>query len=150
MQKLHDKLMKKAYDTWQKNNWSPSEFIENIDSPEKFAVILGNLNYQVENGGFSQWKFNGYSKNHIFFIRMLLDDTNWGVTSEHPQLREGLELAIKAERIQIEDNSEDYVDDEQLELNYNRLDKLDDKYYSLTNIENEMNEYLKELQKFNN
>lgn len=58
-------LMNEAYDKWQKG-WSRSDFLEyvkkNLSEEHYIAVIFGNLNYQVENGGFNQWDFNGYSE----------------------------------------------------------------------------------------
>lgn len=56
----HDELMNAAYDRWRENNWSREEFLDQLTPQEKFAVCTGNLNYQVENGGFSQWCENGY------------------------------------------------------------------------------------------
>lgn len=50
-----------AYSRWQANSsWSMEDFWDSLDAKERFAVFLGNLNYQVENGGFSQWFFNRY------------------------------------------------------------------------------------------
>jgi len=55
------RLMDKAYSKWEKENWSTKEFIqEHCSDLERKAVLLGNLNYQVENGGFEQWVDNGY------------------------------------------------------------------------------------------
>jgi len=62
---LIQKLMDEAYDKWQDNDWSKQDFrnyISKIMSREHLiAVQVGNLNYQVENGGFLQWHDNGYS-----------------------------------------------------------------------------------------
>jgi len=68
---IHQVLMDEAYDEWQKNRdrWSYSDFINNLDDLHRKAVLIGNLNYQVENGGFKQWDFNGYSE----FIDEVLD-----------------------------------------------------------------------------
>lgn len=57
----HQQLMDQAYDRWQKNqHWSQEEFFDELTPAEKFAVAFGNLNYQVENGGFAQWWGNDY------------------------------------------------------------------------------------------
>lgn len=37
-------------------------FYASCDKLEIVAVILGNFNYQTENGGISQWRYNGYAK----------------------------------------------------------------------------------------
>jgi len=64
---IHQKLMNKAYDLWsteEGKKLSYSDFLDVVS--DKFgklysnAVITGNLNYQVENGGFYQWFENGY------------------------------------------------------------------------------------------
>jgi len=61
----HQHLMNLAYDRWQKGgdleDKSTSEFHAALPKDQLKAVLLGNLNYQVENGGFSQWVFNGYA-----------------------------------------------------------------------------------------
>lgn len=55
-------LMDKAYDEWKKHpGLSYEEFLAGLDAKEEQAVLLGNLNYQVQNGGFDQWVFNGYA-----------------------------------------------------------------------------------------
>ena len=51
--------MNSAYVKWA-NNLSRDEFINLLSDYEKIAVQFGNFNYQVQNGGFSQWVFNNY------------------------------------------------------------------------------------------
>jgi hypothetical protein len=55
--------MNEAYAQWQQQEVPASydQFVESLDEPHQAAVLLGNLNYQVENGGFVQWYRNGYS-----------------------------------------------------------------------------------------
>jgi len=57
-------LMDEAYDKWQDNGWSKEDFrnyiSKNMSREHLIAVQIGNLNYQVENGGFLQWYDNGY------------------------------------------------------------------------------------------
>lgn len=64
-------LMTQAYDRWQASEWSKEEFWDQLDADERFAVMVGNLNYQVENGGFFQWWDNGYAtpENVNYLIR---------------------------------------------------------------------------------
>ena len=64
---LHQTLMDSAYNreseyakTSEEISWSTSHMLMNATELEKTAVLLGNLNYQVENGGFPQWIDNGY------------------------------------------------------------------------------------------
>jgi len=65
---IHQKLMNKAYDLWSTEEGKELNYSDFLDVvSDKFgklysnAVITGNLNYQVENGGFSQWHYNDYS-----------------------------------------------------------------------------------------
>jgi len=70
---FHQKLMDEFYHFWQLEEnckLSQEAVLEKFDSKlHKAAVILGNFNYQVENGGFEQWIFNGY----YVFIDELID-----------------------------------------------------------------------------
>ncbi|MCK9541063.1 MAG: DMP19 family protein [Novosphingobium sp.] len=74
---IHQNLMDEAYDLYQKpenENWSEQEFLDNLPSQaHKDAVVLGNLNYQVENGGFLQWWDNGYGeRDYNYLVTTLL------------------------------------------------------------------------------
>jgi hypothetical protein len=54
-------VMDQAYDRWSvKPHWTKRQFLAQLNDEERFAVCTGNLNYQVTNGGFVQWKQNGY------------------------------------------------------------------------------------------
>lgn len=62
----HQKLMDEVYDYWKAqrdsgNQITRYEALENFSDLHHAAVIMGNLNYQVCNGGFAQWDDNGYS-----------------------------------------------------------------------------------------
>ena len=56
-------LMTEVYNEWQKDEnrgkdkW---DVLDNFSEAHKIAVTFGNFNYQVENGGISQWIYNGY------------------------------------------------------------------------------------------
>jgi hypothetical protein len=52
-------IMDAAYAKWPKDG-RYSDFLFEISGIEKYVVLIGNLNYQVENGGFTQWADNGY------------------------------------------------------------------------------------------
>lgn len=63
---LIQELMNEAYDQWQNNeDWTMQDFRDyiskNMSREHLISVQVGNLNYQVENGGFFQWHGNGYS-----------------------------------------------------------------------------------------
>ena len=64
---IHQAIMDIAYALWQSKegqNWTHKEMLEQVTDGYGFisrlAVQLGNLNYQVENGGWIQWYDNGY------------------------------------------------------------------------------------------
>jgi hypothetical protein len=56
-------LMDDVYTEWQKpesGNKGKWDILEGFSPAHKVAVAFGNFNYQVENGGLSQWIYNGY------------------------------------------------------------------------------------------
>lgn len=55
----HQALMDKAYESWT-DEMSMQQFWDSLSPNMREAVLIGNLNYQVENGGFMQWFGNGY------------------------------------------------------------------------------------------
>jgi hypothetical protein len=67
-------LMDAAYDRWTEGDLkgtSRYEFLSLLDDTTRFAVVLGNLNYQVENGGWCQWVGNGYCVSYPFVLEAL-------------------------------------------------------------------------------
>jgi hypothetical protein len=66
---VHQTMMDKAYELWSKpeenKRMSYEGFLEMVSEElgDNYvdAVITGNMNYQVENGGWFQWHDNGYS-----------------------------------------------------------------------------------------
>lgn len=52
-----------AYDRWNRQDYLTLDypaFVATCGAPERNAMLLGSLNYQVTNGGFRQWVDNGY------------------------------------------------------------------------------------------
>lgn len=73
-----DSLMNAAYDRWT-DQMSKEQFMAQLVGLEVFAVHYGNLNYQVENGGFAQWQGNYYQTDASVgaiqtFLRMIGTD----------------------------------------------------------------------------
>lgn len=71
-------LMDEVYSKWQELSKENKKITKNEVLklfPKKYsvAVKLGNLNYQVENGGFSQWCFNGYLDEDIKDLEGYID-----------------------------------------------------------------------------
>lgn len=72
------RYMDEAYARWQSDkNMSEDDWRESLSPREAIAVNVGNLNYQVENGGFSQWHYNGYSENLPILIKALQTINNY-------------------------------------------------------------------------
>ena len=56
-------LMNEVYNEWQKeenNGKSKWDILNNFSEAHQMAVVFGNFNQQVENGGIHQWIYNGY------------------------------------------------------------------------------------------
>lgn len=72
-------LMSQAYDKWhQHKDWTFRQFINHLDFRERVAVLLGTMNYQIENGGVSQWIDNAYALN----IMQIIDILDCDITTE--------------------------------------------------------------------
>lgn len=60
--------MNDAWKNWDKpgadgqkmTRWG--DFIKTLNTKQKIAVLIGNMNYQVGNGGWIQWRDNGFAK----------------------------------------------------------------------------------------
>lgn len=63
-------IMDKAYAGWP-NGGTYDDFLFTLGGIEKIVVLIGNLNYQVCNGGFAQWADNRYGKHWQDVIRAL-------------------------------------------------------------------------------
>lgn len=126
--------MNQAYNKWGKEkNWNKQEFWDHINFQEKIAVALGNLNYQVENGGFEQWNDNGYYEIHCSFLVSLLTKIP---QSEFPLLKQVLAFLEEVESILIQMNSWEIEEDKDTRtecLDY--LVTFDTKYYALPESE---------------
>ena len=136
-------LMDKAYATW-KDNMNYDEFLASLSPVLRTAVVLGNLNYQVENGGFSQWIFNGYYKsgrNYLRYIKVQIDQV------KYPQLTKAIDLALSKYNdtflYAMEDRGEDAEENEK-EASMD-LEELDDEYYKLNKVVMEMEEFIEYL-----
>jgi hypothetical protein len=69
LQALQD-VMDSAYKKWVPDT-SYYDFLLSLTPTERAIVVIGNLNYQVENGGFSQWKDNRYNDGAEFLFHAL-------------------------------------------------------------------------------
>lgn len=76
-------LMNTAYNEWQKpnNNWTYRQFLNESTPAQRKAILLGNFNYQVHNGGFMQWVDNGYGL-HAQELLDVLEQINTDLSKE--------------------------------------------------------------------
>lgn len=121
-----------AYNKWR--NWKDDTyetFLSKCERKERIAVLLDNLNYQVQNGGFNQWISNGYMTQQITQeIKIILYDM-------------GTKQAQKV--IEIIKDLEEYIYDEPEEEKYwEEIEKFDNPYYEINDeFEEEIEHYLK-------
>lgn len=80
------RLMDAAYDRWKAHEgWRYENMLLTASGAERMAVLLGNLNYQVENGGFTQWVDNGYAlkgQEVVLILRQLAEEENCPIANE--------------------------------------------------------------------
>lgn len=70
-----EKIMESAYNKWDHNSQTHPEFFDSLTDVEKKVVAIGNLNYQVENGGFTQYVENGLFHHSAYeTLRSFLDE----------------------------------------------------------------------------
>jgi len=67
-QKAGRQQVNRAFDNREKQS-GHRNFLDALAEPEQLAVVFGNLNYQVENGGFTQWIDNNYYEDTIDRLR---------------------------------------------------------------------------------
>lgn len=120
--------MDNAYDTWN-SNISRDQFLNNLTYYEKVAVIFGNLNYQVENGGFSQWYENDYYDDYEF-LYAFINKSNYKNKYEFLNLLDNVNYVITA--IKNLDSSNDWYDEDK-QTRLKTLDMYDKEYYNLQN-----------------
>lgn len=70
-------LMDEVYSEWNKeenNGQGKWDILNRFSEAHQIAVVFGNFNYQVENGGLKQWIYNGYfhddAKKFIEFLEV--------------------------------------------------------------------------------
>ena len=96
------------------------------------ATMLGNLNYQVENGGISQWISNGYAENTLNHILRYVRKAVEVVPEAEKFLKWLNEVSYRLEKVKDSERY-DVLDDEYWE-------DLDDQYYEMIgDIEKENN-----------
>jgi len=127
-------LMDQAYAKWQADGkkWSYRQFLANLDAVERKAVILGNFNYQVCNGGLQQYIDNGYASGSGRDLLEILDEIDTENSRRVKRIAKDTfkHVNFDAENRGFGENywNEDWIDDEPPAC-YDEVDKLTDEYY---------------------
>jgi hypothetical protein len=126
-------LMDRAYDRWQSaEQMSKQAFWDQLDAAERVAVFCGNMNYQVENGGFAQWLDNGYGTDET--IRFIIRLNKRLDTDAAKQVNELLfQLLATLRNFRIEDPSDTWRDLDECDADefMDCLNPLDTKFYDV-------------------
>ena len=138
--------MTNAYDNWGKNT-SREEFLSDLTPYEKLAVIFGNFNYQVQNGGFSQWVFNNYDSD-IDDLEEFIENCDFDKKDVYERMFENYRC-IKASLDNLNGYDDFYYEDVETrekhyadnDENYYRINKEWEKYFSDYLLKNMPEEY---------
>lgn len=135
-------LMDSAYGKWNDETGvlkgaSYETFLASLPTKERQAVLLGNLNYQVGNGGFHQWVANGYAlkgQEVIDILELIVCDS--GTTSVEEKI--GVQLIARIRwilsRIDLNARNRGFGGDywkkgRRVSHNSKTLDRMDTWYY---------------------
>lgn len=128
---FHQLYMNRAYAGWvQNDDLDRDEFWDSLNLYEAIAVYTGNLNYQVENGGFLQWHDNGYSDAYTRRRAYSLDYV-FDCLDHYESVRTVQSIVQQAMNILREMDDYDEFDDELREEHLEQLDVLDQQYYNV-------------------
>ena len=105
-------LMNDVYHELQKeenNAKSKWDVLEDFSEAHQIAVVFGNFNYQIENGGISQWIYNGYYHDDVEKLTGYLET----VAKTDERCRTILDRIYQIERYAREVNCDryGYIDD---------------------------------------
>lgn len=159
---IHDKIdslwqfiMDQSYDKWKHDGMRREEFLEQLTEYEKLAVMFGNFNYQVENGGLSQWDDNGYSED-LDFLYDFLDNCDYSRKDKFLLILDEFSC-VKTAIEELDHNNDWYEEDCQTRLK--SLTYYDKDYYEIKDswndyfenylIDNIPNEYMDKVLSIN-
>jgi hypothetical protein len=149
-------LMDEAYNRWQKggdlHGVSRIEFLDELQPVQRKAVLIGNLNYQVQNGGFDQWIGNGYALQALrvsALLKQIGTPTCLKVREMVEEILPFLNLDSREQGclgsyLKSDLNRRRWDDEEECEdeTEGHSFDHLDDKFYDLNE------EFMKEVETF--
>jgi hypothetical protein len=148
---VHQQMMDKAYELWndceESKKLSYEDFLSKVnDELGKefvYAVMTGNMNYQVENGGWQQWDDNGYSCTlgdiTEFFDKEFFEDVPEAkqllkILDDFEELfdiKQRAEKAIEQIDYDVRDIFEDAMNDALLDWFQRESGRLDKQYYKI-------------------
>ena len=141
-------IMDRAYDKWQGKGWPYEQFLLNLNSVERKAVLLGNFHYQTCNGGLQQWVDNGYASGGGTELLLVLAEIGTENSAKVLKIVEGVlehvDLSVK------KGGFGDYwldpwVDDEPPEC-YEEIERLTDEFFSFKeSFESDVEKYISGL-----
>lgn len=125
----HDAILEVLYATWHEHKeWRYSDMVHYArlvyGEIAEFAVLMGTFNYQVNNGGFSQYEENGYASDYPRLLKLyekLLPDTEFHIKT----------LAFLKSAPEPEYASTHYTDEDYNDEYYQVYDEFDSTYYSI-------------------
>lgn len=127
MTNIHEQLMDEAYDRWQNGDLkgkSYQEFLTNLAPKHRYAVQLGNYNYQVLNGGHQQWLINRYAEHLPYTLfTMVLTQMIQGGYGLAKQVMRFAQDAYQVERI--------FAEGREIPEDIDYLETLDNRYYDI-------------------
>lgn len=155
--------MDAAYSRWRAaSDTSYADMLGACSPVERAAVLLGNLNYQVNNGGFMQWVDNGYALyiEEVMGLLKRIGTPNAAlILAQLEGLKPHLNLralargyggdywrqAEESRGYYAHDDDEDEESEPQQEEDYSYLtEPMDDVYYALVNWEGDVEAWLAE------
>ena len=119
-------VMDESYKKWE-DGLDREDFLNKLTDYEKIAVMFGNFNYQVENGGLCQWYNNNYSED-LGSLYNFLEDCDYSQKYRFIQILDDfsyVRIAIK----ELERDNDWYDKDCQTRLQ--SLKYYDKEYYAI-------------------
>lgn len=145
---LWQNLMDRSYAKWE-NTVPYRRFLLSLDSVERKAVILGNFNYQVLNGGLQQWVDNGYASGSGRDLLAILEEIGTEVSEKILKIVKQTLQYVNTDMEKFgfgEDYWNEPWDGEEPPACYETVDKLTDEFYKISDdFEHDVGKYLEVL-----
>ena len=127
-------VMSKAYKKWEGKSWSYEDFLMELDANERDVVVIGNLNYQVCNGGFSQWAGNDYDEGIVFLERALGKINTKEAKRASEMARTVTDMKSGAEKGSGYDGWGDDMSEREQDVDYETCNEFDNEFYKFNEL----------------